>query len=179
MTTLLNPNPETITNVSPRLWGKCAWEFLDTVLIMYPRQDPSLEVQEACRHLLQSLRILLPCQDCRHHYNLFMDAHPIEPALQSRESLMQFYTDMRNDVASRMKAPLYRSVNDLWRQILSRLQLYTPPTPHSHRVRPPLTSRLSMKVNPIPPKPITTTTTSSNVFTGVPQKIKRGCNCGR
>jgi len=58
-------------NVHPSKWGADAWRFLHTLGDAYPA-EPDTATRRAMYELLASLRVLLPCAQCRQHLAAFM-----------------------------------------------------------------------------------------------------------
>lgn len=161
----------TIPSIGPEVWGRSFWEFLDAIVAIYPKENPSAEQRTAMHDLLQSLQYLLPCPTCRKHYHDFVQTHSLEEALSSRRSLMNFYFLLKKDVSVRTgKGFSFPSPDDLWLSILRRLRLVAN-TP---------VARLSVLQKPLQ-KP------TGRVPFRVPRRAsataavvtKKGCACGK
>jgi len=155
----MNLNAPTITSLDPQVWGKGTWEFLDTVVVTYPRDNPDQEHRDAVINLLEGLRWLLPCPECRAHYNTFLDAHPMGDIVGSRSSLLRFYFGLRKEIARRT-GRLFRMRNEqeLWNHITGNLGVWKSAP-----------ARTAAAPSPPPVKPL-------------PQSLRtarRGCNCAR
>ena len=144
--------PETL---SPAIWGKKAWEFIEMLIISYPLSNPSLEKRDAVMIFFENLGDLLPCRECSSHYKLFIQRESIQDALQGRNALFEFYYRLRLDVASRSGERI-SSREDLWKAILMRFHLYP------------------VAVQTRPRQPAATNQLMKNL-----QTRRRGCNCGR
>jgi len=178
----------TFSSIGPEIWGRSFWEFLDAIIATYPRENPSAEQHAAVRDLLQSLRYVLPCPTCRKHYNDFIQTHPLDQALVSRRSLLDFYFTLKKDIAVRTgKGFAFTSPDDLWWNITRRLKIVSnvpaqmaraPSVPTIATVQP---NRLSIIKKPAPSLP------TKKVFR-VPARmnnaaakaiVKKGCGCGK
>lgn len=180
----------TFSSIGPEIWGRSFWEFLDAIIATYPRENPSAEQHAAVRDLLQSLRYVLPCPTCRKHYNDFIQTHPLDQALASRRSLLDFYFTLKKDIAVRTgKGFAFTSPDDLWWNITRRLRLVSnvpaqmakpPSVPTIATVQP---NRLS-----IIKKPVTSSSVPTKKVFRVPARmnnvaakaiVKKGCGCGK
>jgi hypothetical protein len=85
-------------------WGPAAWKFLHAVTFSYP-DEPSLQDQQAAEQLFTSLRVLLPCDACREHYDAEIRQH--HPNTASRTLLSSWLVDLHNRVNSRLGKPLF------------------------------------------------------------------------
>jgi len=127
------PTPDTI---DPRLWGRGAWDFLDMVVVMYPKEDPPLAHRDAVASLLENFQYFLPCPECKNNYQQFLLDHPIGDAVLCRNNLVEFYYQLRMDVARHTKQTLRLTMRDLWQQIVHRFKLWEPPHTAQNRILP-------------------------------------------
>ena len=160
----------TFSSIGPEIWGRPFWEFLDAIVATYPKDNPSPEQRKAVYDLLQSLRYLLPCPICRQHYNEFIQRHPLDTALVSRKSFVDFYFLLKKDVALRTnKGFQFGSPPDLWQFILRKLKLVRI-NPQNPRVPQPITKS---PVN----KPFRVPARLNNAL--LQTQAKKGCGCGK
>jgi hypothetical protein len=155
----------TITSLDPKVWGRSTWEFLDTIVVTYPLNDPAQNHRDAVINMLEALRILLPCPECRAHYNTFLDAHPMGDIISTRLTLLTFYFELRKDIAMRTRRPFrIRNVQELWDHLITTFHLVS--SDKTQRIRPrPLTQQTPQQM---PQKP-----SQSRPF------VRRGCNCSK
>lgn len=117
-------NIPTIEYLSPSLWGKSAWEFLDMLIITYPKDSPSIEKRDAVHDVFQSLCKLLPCPECKKHFIEYTTKHSVLHALNSRRHLIDFYFNLRREIALRSNKPFrFRNPEELWNHLLIRFQI--------------------------------------------------------
>jgi hypothetical protein len=181
----------TFPSIGPEIWGRSFWEFLDAIVATFPKDNPSIEQRNAVRDLLQSLRYLLPCPTCRKHYNDFVNSHPLDHALVSRRSFVDFYFLLRKDVAGRTNGGFpYHSPDDLWRSITQRLKLTSggiPPraVPNSggvvrnsvqQRIPLAVAARSAQKNQGRPPFRVPGRINNNATATAT---VKKGCGCGK
>lgn len=176
----------TFSSIGPEIWGRSFWEFLDAIIATYPRENPSAEQHAAVRDLLQSLRYVLPCPTCRKHYNDFIQTHPLDQALASRRSLLDFYFTLKRDIAVRTgKGFAFTSPDDLWLNITRRLRLVPNVPAQMARATPTRTATQPTRL-PMMQKPATTP--SGKPVFRVPARmnnaaakaiVKKGCGCGK
>lgn len=160
----------TFQSIGPEIWGRSFWEFLDAIVATYPRENPSAEQRAATHDLLMSLRYLLPCPTCRKHYQDFIDTHPLDAALSSRRSLMDFYFTLKKDISARTGKNLpFSSTDDLWQNMTRRLRLVrNVPTTQPNRLQKPATNGKSVFRVP---------TRATNA--AAKAIVKKGCGCGK
>jgi hypothetical protein len=87
-----------------------------------PRTD-----KVAVREMFQMLPYVLPCKYCRTSLTDYMNRHPLEPALESRELLTRWLWKIHNEVNSKLRNqklpvkpdPLFEDVQKFYKQILS------------------------------------------------------------
>jgi hypothetical protein len=59
-------------NVPPKVWGSCAWTFLDACAVGVDSQSSA-----AFSRFLELLPEVLPCEQCRKHAGAYLASHPI------------------------------------------------------------------------------------------------------
>jgi len=106
-----------------RFWGPSGWRLLHTITFAYiPRTD-----KLAVREMFTLLPFVLPCKYCRTSLAEYMDRHPLEPALESRETLTRWLWKIHNEVNSKLRNqnlpvepdPPFEDVVKFYRNILS------------------------------------------------------------
>jgi FAD-linked sulfhydryl oxidase len=85
--------------MDPQSWGPNAWKFLHTLTFQYPI-NPSLKEQRDAENLFSSFSTLLPCEQCRQHYDELLQLYP--PQAQSRLSLATWLVDIHNRVNAKL-----------------------------------------------------------------------------
>ena len=84
--------------MNPDIWGPHAWFFLHSITINYP-DNPSPEVKDAMKKLINSLVLLLPCAHCQENYTQHLIKYPLtEEILSSRKLLFRWMIDIHNEV---------------------------------------------------------------------------------
>lgn len=117
----------TFTSITPDMWGRSFWEFLDSIVATFPRDNPSVEHRNAVYDLMHSLRFLLPCPDCRKHYVEFLSKNKLDNALISRKTFVEFYFLLKKDIANRTRKNfLTKNPGELFISITHRLKLTKP-----------------------------------------------------
>jgi len=84
--------------ISPSYWGSGLWKTMYAIAFDYPEVPTELQ-KKAVISFFESLKVLLPCDECRKHYNEFMEKVPIK--CESSEQLKRFINDLQNDVLKR------------------------------------------------------------------------------
>ena len=83
--------------MNPKFWGPHAWIFLHSITMNYPI-NPSENDKGIYKNFFHSLQFILPCQKCAYNYKRHLDEYPIDQALDSRESLIQWLINIHNEV---------------------------------------------------------------------------------
>jgi len=105
-----------------RFWGPSGWKLLHIITFAY---NPSDKV--AVKELFQMLPYVLPCKYCRTSLAGYMDTYPLEPALQSRETLTRWLWKIHNEVNAKLRNqkiptvpdPPFENVQKYYKQILA------------------------------------------------------------
>src|SRR3989304_7086034 len=64
----------------PSLWGMFAWQLLHTIAFEAgDMETTSAAIREQYKLFFESLAVVLPCQQCRHHYLTHLESDPIDP----------------------------------------------------------------------------------------------------
>ena len=94
-------------------WGPSAWLFLHSVSFQYP-ENPTDQDKNNYKIFFDSLQNILPCPNCREHYQTNLKENPID--LESRESLIKWVIDLHNLVNQKnsKKEYSYDEVKDLY-----------------------------------------------------------------
>lgn len=102
-------------NISPSLWGPHCWKFLHFLTLSYP-DNPSNEDKIKIKNFVLSLKDVLPCETCRHHFHKNLDRFPVtETVLSSRYNLVNWLLNVHNEVNSRNNKKQY-SYDDLLKE---------------------------------------------------------------
>tara|TARA_B110000914_G_C15426080_1_gene429010 strand:- start:353 stop:757 length:405 start_codon:yes stop_codon:yes gene_type:complete len=92
--------------MNPKFWGSHGWLFLHTVTMNYPK-EPTNEDKTLYRNFFSSLKRVLPCEKCAYHYHQHIKDDPIEPALESRDTLVRWLIKIHNKVNDDLDKPNY------------------------------------------------------------------------
>lgn len=82
-----------------RFWGPSGWRFLHSVTFSY-----ELERKNAFRRFFEALPFVLPCKFCRTSLQEYMEVDPVDPALDSKESLCRWLWRIHNKVNSKLRS---------------------------------------------------------------------------
>lgn len=92
----VRPPPLPVTalrTVDPAIWGPPLWRLLHSIAEV-------AETDTEWVNLLTTLRTCLPCPDCAHHYNAWVDGHAVDGV-----SIKSWLLDLHNDVNRRKGVP--------------------------------------------------------------------------
>ena len=90
----------------PELWGPGAWKFLHSITFNYPKAPTSRD-KEYHANFFNSLQNVIPCEKCAYHYYEHIKDDPIEPALESRDTLVRWLIKIHNKVNEDLGKPQY------------------------------------------------------------------------
>lgn len=107
--------------MNPAIWGPHAWIFLHSITLEYPLR-PSEKDKENYLFFFKSLASVLPCADCRIHYQEYITKHPLENALESRDQIFKWLVDIHNMVnVSKGKRPFsYCEVEKIYKDMYDK-----------------------------------------------------------
>ena len=90
--------------MNPKFWGPHGWIFLHAVTMNYPK-NPTNHDKHVYANFFKSLQKVLPCEKCCVHYSQNIQEYPIEPALESRDSLVRWLIKIHNEVNEDLGKP--------------------------------------------------------------------------
>ena len=83
-----------------RFWGPSGWRLLHLITFTYSPQ----EQRESVRSLFETLPFVLPCKFCRSSLAEYMSIDPLEPALESQETLSKWLWRIHNKVNGKLRS---------------------------------------------------------------------------
>ena len=89
----MDPNPET--------WGNHFWFTMHTASFFYPVY-PSPTDMYRYKSFFESFAHVIPCQECKKHYAELLNDYPIDPYLESRDSISRWVVLVHNKVNERL-----------------------------------------------------------------------------
>jgi len=89
-------------SIDPVVWGDGFWKS-----IHYASVDYAVADKEGFRAFFASLKVTLPCENCREHYTEFWNTHSIEPYLEQDEKLREWTLLLHNTVNKRLGKPIW------------------------------------------------------------------------
>jgi hypothetical protein len=106
-----------------RFWGPSGWRFLHQISFAYQPERQKKSV----RLLFEMLPFVLPCKFCRASLTEYMEADPLEPALQNKEKLAHWLYRIHNQVNNKLRKqgqpvdpdPSFKSVETYYSDSLS------------------------------------------------------------
>lgn len=107
-----------------RFWGPSGWRLLHSIAFAY---DPKTD-KGSTRFFFHSLPFVLPCKFCRTSLSEYMEQLPLEPALQSRDTLARWLWSIHNMVNAKLRSqkiqvmddPSFESVETFYTELLAR-----------------------------------------------------------
>ena len=81
----------------PEIWGPSGWIFLHTITFNYPI-NPTQEQKTKHKELFENLIYTLPCARCAQHYSNNLKKYPLDEALKTKDTLINWLIDIHNEV---------------------------------------------------------------------------------
>jgi len=106
-----------------RFWGPSGWRLLHLITFTYSPQ----EQKESVRELFKTLPFVLPCKFCRASLAEYMEKDPLEPALESQQTLAEWLWRIHNKVNGKLRSqgllkeknPSFTSVEKIYKERIS------------------------------------------------------------
>lgn len=100
-----------ITGISPKIWGRSAWNFLFSIALTYDETK-----KENYNIFFRSLENVLPCVECRDNYKKSLPG--LNDALTSKKKLLLWLLNKRNEIAIENKNKTL-TLNQVLREIFN------------------------------------------------------------
>ena len=89
------------TSLNPDVWGPHYWFFMNTIAVNYPK-NPSDGIKKKHYNFITSLIDFIPNASISKEFENMLDQYPIEPYLNSRDSLLKWVHFIHNKVNERI-----------------------------------------------------------------------------
>lgn len=83
--------------MEPKIWGPFMWFILHIISFNYP-EKPTPYHKQSYRDFFNSLKHVIPCEQCRKHYTTHIQEYPITPHLDSKKHLIEWLIYIHNMV---------------------------------------------------------------------------------
>lgn len=110
-----------ITSIDPIYWGKNGWIFLDSIALTYKP-----EYKEKYKLFFEQLPYILPCISCGQ--KLIDNIKTLDSALESKESLLSWLLEIRNEVYKEQGRPtktLKFSIDEIFDKSIFNCEYYS------------------------------------------------------
>jgi hypothetical protein len=92
--------------MKPEVWGPPSWVFLHSITMNYPSK-PSSDDKKKIYKFFDALKYVLPCDSCSKNLQRHIKKRPLsDRVLRSRNTLMRWLIDIRNDINKENKKPV-------------------------------------------------------------------------
>ena len=81
----------------PEIWGPNYWFFLMTLALAYP-DNVNAVVKRKYYDFISNLPIFIPNPEIAHKFSNFLDAYPVSPYLDNRESFVKWVHFIHNKI---------------------------------------------------------------------------------
>ena len=113
--------------MNPKFWGPEAWIFLHSITMNYPK-NPTEKDRQVYTTFFNALQNILPCEKCAYNYSRNLQEHPIEEALDNRDSMVQWLITIHNEVNKETGKELYTYDQVIEKYNYKMMNLQTDPT---------------------------------------------------
>lgn len=86
-----------MSNLNPDIWGPKYWFFLYTIAHSYPL-SPNDSTKKKYYDLIANFPLFIPVSDIGNTFSHFLDAYPVTPYLDSRESMIKWVHFIHNKI---------------------------------------------------------------------------------
>jgi hypothetical protein len=117
----LNPD-----KMNPEVWGPPMWMFLHTLAFGYP-DTPTATTKRKYYDLIQNLPLFIPNSEMGNRFSQMLDAHPVTPYLDNRDSFMRWVHYIHNKInrlLGKEEISFYRSLDVFHEEYLPK-PIYT------------------------------------------------------
>ena len=83
--------------MDPKIWGPFMWFVLHIITFNYP-ENPTPFHKESYRDFFNTLKNIIPCEQCRKHYAKHIQEYPISPHLDTKKQLIEWLIHIHNMV---------------------------------------------------------------------------------
>lgn len=92
-------------STNPSYWGRGLWTVMYSIAQSLPTEHSKVEkeTKEGVRQFFESLKLVLPCEDCRKHYNEMLNINPLPYDNMSRDALKKWIDELKNQVNQRIQ----------------------------------------------------------------------------
>jgi len=90
--------------MSPDVWGPIFWNTMHIASLGYA-DEPTVDEKKAAAAFFNSLQFIIPCPICRFHYMEILKTNPVEPAVASRATLVEWVYAIHNKVNKELGKP--------------------------------------------------------------------------
>ncbi len=100
--------------LDPKVWGPHYWFFLHTVAMTYPHH-PNAVTKKKYYEFVQNIPIFIPVEEISKEFEKLIDAYPITPYLDNRDSFVRWMHFIHNKINEKLeKKPI--TLNDFFAQ---------------------------------------------------------------
>ena len=90
----------------PKIWGKYYWYTMKSIACTANLEDSTIKLKVI--QFLDSLQLLLPCEECAEHYKNYLEVFPINQYTKSNEQLIKWVNSLE-DTIKEVVAPKSRN----------------------------------------------------------------------
>lgn len=77
-------------SIDPKIWGPKYWYVMITTAEAYPTKRPEKNIIQSTANFFNSMKDILPCENCREHYSKLIKQYPVENYLHTRQALVNW-----------------------------------------------------------------------------------------
>ena len=92
--------------MEPTIWGPKMWFTMHTLTLNYP-SNPTDTDKKIYANFFNSLKLIIPCEQCRKHYIEHLEKKPVEYFLDNKDKLVKWLIDIHNEVNRLLNKKIY------------------------------------------------------------------------
>jgi FAD-linked sulfhydryl oxidase len=104
----------------PKSWGNGAWIFLHCISYTYP-EIPSKKEEKYYCSFFNNLGYVIPCPNCRKHYQEYLKQFPCSKFLKNKSSLSKWLFELHNYVNFKLNKPLIDDFNISQQMVMKQI----------------------------------------------------------
>jgi hypothetical protein len=110
-------------NIDPDIWGPGFWSSMEALACTINQRN-----KKNIGFFFENLRTILPCENCRNHYNLYCNDFPVEKFLQNSLTLLVWLYQLKIKIKSRQERTVPKFID--WLEYL--IEKYNIPEIYYH-----------------------------------------------
>ena len=104
--------------IDPIKWGPSFWHAIEGVVISMDNQDHLSK--EYVYLFLFTLQNVLPCPDCRNHYQQYFQSHDVKKRIHDKKKMFQWIYDLKKQIKIQNKESFQQTFPEYLQSVKQR-----------------------------------------------------------